>query len=107
MKSTTSKLDKVTLGPKNDRRIKLTEEDKEKIRSYESTGEYTRKELAEKFGVHYSYIRMIVDPDALKQVKEINKKNRHKYPHDKEHRRIYQQELRARKRRLMSGETSV
>lgn len=53
-----------------DRRRRLTDKDKEKIRELYATGKYGHRPLARMFHVSRSLIRIVVDPDCAKRVKD-------------------------------------
>ena len=64
------KVDKLKLSESQDRRRKLTEVQKEKIREIYKEGEYSQRQLAEKYGVSKSLIGIIVNPKRAKKVQE-------------------------------------
>lgn len=53
-----------------DRRRKLTEQDREKIRELYATGKYGHRPLAKMFHVSRSLIGIVVNPDRAKRVKD-------------------------------------
>jgi hypothetical protein len=53
-----------------DRRRRLTDQDKDKIRELYATGKYGHRPLARMFHVSRSLIRIVVDPDCAKRVKD-------------------------------------
>lgn len=53
-----------------DRRRRLTDQDKEKIRELYATGKYGHRPLARMFRVSRSLIRIVVDPDCAKKVRD-------------------------------------
>lgn len=53
-----------------DRRRRLTDQDKEKIRELYATGKYGHRPLAKIFNVSRSLIRIVVDPDCAKRVND-------------------------------------
>lgn len=52
-------------GTKNDRRIKLTPEQKEEIRL--NRGNLSQRKLAKEYGVSRRTVQFIIDPDKLKE----------------------------------------
>lgn len=60
------KSEKLKLPPSKDRRRKLTDEQKEEIRSIYAEGKCGTRSLAKQFGVSRSTIQVIVNP-AIKQ----------------------------------------
>ena len=57
-------------NPKHDRRVKLTEEDKENIRIEYSKGDTSHNKLAVKYGVSKRLISFVLNPDKLEKAKE-------------------------------------
>ena len=57
-------------NPKHDRRVKLTDEDKENIRIEYSKGDTSHNKLAAKYGVSKRLISFVLNPDKLEKVKE-------------------------------------
>lgn len=94
------KSEKIKLDPSQDRRRKLTEEQKEEIRRIYKSGVCGTRPLAKQFGVHRSTIQIIVNPVRAEQVKQRAKEHWRDYQQPKEkwaetireHRR-YKQEL--------------
>lgn len=74
-------VDKYAVGQANDRRRKLTEEQKEEIRELYLKGGWSHKTLAERYKVSKSLITIVLNPNRAEKVK-----NR-----IKEHWRDYQQ----------------
>jgi hypothetical protein len=64
------RLDKTRVGKKNDRRIKLTDEQKDEIKSLGDN--HSQRELARMYGVSRRLIQFIIYPEKL----EENKKRR-------------------------------
>lgn len=94
-KSSTIKLD-----PSQDRRRKLTEEQKEEIRRIYESGVCGTRPLAKQFGVSRSTIQIIVNPTRAAQVKQRMKDHWRDYRPSKEEwaetireHRHYKQEL--------------
>lgn len=94
------KSEKIRLSPSQDRRRKLTDEQKEQIRELYETGLVSQRELARQFNVNRSTIQIIVNPNRAVKVKQRIKEHWKDYRPDKEawsetmrkHRR-YKQEL--------------
>lgn len=94
-KSATIKLD-----PSQDRRRKLTEEQKEEIRSIYKSGVCGTRPLAKQFGVSRSTIQVIVNPNIAERHKKRSKEHWRDYKKSKEEwaatireHRHYKQEL--------------
>mgnify|MGYP001945381854 FL=1 len=84
-----------------DRRIKLTDEQREEIRKLYATGLYSQRKLAKKFGVSRRTIVFTIYPERL----EENKKRRQecggsKIYYDKDKHREYMRRHRQYKRQL-------
>lgn len=79
-----SLVDKIKLNEKQDRRVKLLTEDKERIRELYATGEYSLNDLAEQYNVSKKLIHIIVNPEVSKKSKEYAKENWKKYKSSKE-----------------------
>ena len=58
------KVDKMKLAPEQDRRRKLTDEQKEQIKDLYKTGEYSLNQLAQEYGVSKKLILLIVNPES-------------------------------------------
>lgn len=94
------KSEKIKLTPTQDRRRKLTDEQKQQIRELYSTGLYSQRNLADEFGVSKSTIAITVNPDRAAKVSQRIKDHWQEYRPDKktwaqimkEHRH-YKQEL--------------
>lgn len=96
------KSEKIKLSPKQDRRIKLNDKQREEIREKYMTGMYSQRNLAEEYGVSRRLITFILDPDKAKknaeQLKQRRADGRYKPSKEKwaaimrEHRQ-YKQEL--------------
>lgn len=78
-------IEKIKLNEKTDRRIKLTQEDKEEIRKMYASGLVSQRELARIFNVSRRSIQFAINPDkyreSLEQLKERQKDGRY---YDKE-----------------------
>ena len=90
---------KIKLDPSQDRRRKLTDEQKEEIRAIYATGVCGMRPLAKQFGVSRSLIQIIVNEKRAESVKQRMKEHWRDYkkPNDewaatvREHRRYKQQ----------------
>lgn len=94
------KSEKLKLPPNKDRRRKLTDEQKEEIRSIYAEGKCGTRPLAKQFGVSRSTIQIIVNPAIAERVKQRTKEHWRDYrPSKKEwattmkEHRHYKQEL--------------
>lgn len=87
--------------PEDNRRIKLTDDDKKEIVKLYATGMFSQRKLAEMFNVHRRSIQFVLNPEALKinneQRKERGKDGRY---YDKEKQREYMREYRRQKKIL-------
>ena len=94
------KSEKIKLSPTQDRRIKLTDEQKEEIKRLYATGLVGQRPLAKQFGVSRSLIQVIVNPEIAEKKKQRIKEHWRDYrPSKKEwaetikEHRHYKQEL--------------
>lgn len=78
------KSEKIKLNPSQDRRRKLTEEQKEEIRSIYKTGVCGTRPLAKQFGVSRSTIQVIVNPNIAERHKTRAKEHWRDYKQPKE-----------------------
>ena len=93
------KSERIKLSESQDRRRKLTDEQKEEIKKLYATGLVGQRPLAKQFGVSRSTIQLIVNPERAKTVKERVKEHWRDYRPSKEewaetireHRRYKQQ----------------
>lgn len=85
----------------NDKRIKLTDEQREKIREEYSTGLISHRNLAKKYNVNRKTIYNILHPNKYQEQLEKNKEEKHsqKY-YDKEKHKEYIKEHRRYKQAL-------
>lgn len=88
-------------NPKHDKRVKLTDEDKENIRKEYASGLISHRGLAEKYKVSRRLIQFILNPDKLeiakKQFTERQKDGRY---YDKEKHKEYMKNHRKHKKDL-------
>lgn len=88
-------------NPNNDRRFKLTEEDKEDIRKRYAKGDTSYSKLATEYGVSKRLIGLIIKPEKLeimkKQFAERQKDGRY---YDKDKHREYMKNHRDYKKKL-------
>lgn len=94
------KSEKIKLAPCQDRRRKLTEEQKDEIRRIYKTGVCGTRPLAKQFGVSRSLIQIIVNPVRAESIKQRRKEHWRDYRPSKEEwaatvreHRHYKQEL--------------
>lgn len=57
-------------NPKYDKRVKLTDEDRENIRKEYTTGLISQRQLAEKYGVSKRLIQFVLSPEKAKEAKQ-------------------------------------
>lgn len=96
------KSDKIAINnPKLDKRVKLTDQQKENIKEEYETGLTSQRKLAEKYGVSRRLIQFILDPEkaarAKQQFSERQKDGRY---YDKDKHKDYVKEHRRRKNEL-------
>lgn len=96
-----SKVDKVTLGDKFDRRRKLTDEQYDEIRHKYSTGDYSYNKLAKEYDVSKKLIMIIVNPESKRKNDERIKAHWKDYVVSKEERTRIMREHRAYKKQLL------
>lgn len=94
------KSEKIKLPEEYDRRCKLTQDKRDKIKELYATGMYSMRQLAKEYGVDKSYISLLVNPDRAAKVKANRKANAERYKVDKEERNRIMREYRQRKQRL-------
>lgn len=70
------KSEKMKLSKEQDRRIKLTDEQREEIRHKYSTGLYSQRKLAEEYNVSRRLITFILDEEKAKRAKELLKERK-------------------------------
>ena len=73
------KSEKIKLDPTQDRRRKLTDDQKEEIIKIYKSGVCGMRPLAEKYGVSRSMIQILVNPERAAYVKKYKKENWSKY----------------------------
>ena len=80
------KSEKIKLTRSQDRRIKLTDEQREEIRQKYSTGLYSQRALAKEYGVSRRLITFIIDDTKYQRCREQFKERRAdgRYKPDKE-----------------------
>lgn len=59
------------IKPEDDRRVKLTDEQREQIRELYKLPDYSQRRLAGEFGVSRRLIQFILDPEKEKRQKEL------------------------------------
>lgn len=97
-------VDKFTIekdfGKSNDKRIKLTDEQRDLIVVLHKQGE-SQRSLATQFNVSRRLIGFIVNPDSLKEFKE-KRKGSHKKYYDTERHKNYMRSHREHKKELLT-----
>ena len=78
------KIDKIKLSESQDRRRKLSNEQKDTIREMYSTGNWSLNTLASKFSVSKKSILLIVNPTSAQRDKEYKKENWREFQKSKE-----------------------
>ena len=78
------KSERIKLAPHQDRRRKLTDEQKEEIKRLYATGLIGQRPLAEQFGVSRSLIQIIVNPEIAEKKKQRIKEHWRDYRPSKE-----------------------
>ena len=73
------KSEKIKLQGLQDRRRKLTDEQKEEIRAIYATGKVGQRPLAKQFGVSRSLIQIIVNPEIAEKKKQRMKEHWREY----------------------------
>lgn len=96
-----TKVDKIRLNENQDRRVKLTTKDKEKIVELYNMGTYSLQKLANKYGVSKKLILITVNPLSMEKSKNNSKMNWKKYQQSKEVRVKSNQKTRQYKRELL------
>ena len=92
------------IGRKNDKRIKLTDEQREEIIHRYKKGDIGMRPLARKYGVHRTTIRNVVKPERYQAQLDRYKREKmsaHYYNRDK--RRQYMRNFRQHIRELKEG----
>jgi len=70
------KAEKIKLSREQDRRVKLTDEQREEIKHKYSTGLYSQRALAREYNVSRRLITFIIDDNKYKRAKEQFKERR-------------------------------
>lgn len=94
------KSEKILLSEKQDRRRKLTSEQKNKISDMYSTGLYSLNQLAKQFGVSKKTVLLIVNPESAAKAKQYRKDNWRQWQRTGEEWNATQREHRAYKQKL-------
>lgn len=99
------KSEKLRLSETQDRRRKLTEEQRQEIRDLRSTGLFSLNDLAKRFGVSKKLIILIVNPESAENAKQYRKENWRNWKRTGEEWNRIQREHRQYKHNLyMNGE---
>lgn len=93
------KVDKMHLSEEQDRRVKLTKDDKENIRKMYQSGYFSLNDLAREFNVSKKLILITVNPES-KRKSDQRIKDHWKDYYDKERHRIAVGETRKYKKEL-------
>lgn len=94
------KSEHIPLSEKQDRRIKLTKEQKKKIVRLYATGQYSLNVLADQFRVSKKTILLIVNPESATKAKQYRKDNWRRWQKTGEEWNKIQKEHRAYKQKL-------
>lgn len=94
------KSEKIKLPPEKDRRRKLTDDQKEQIKSIYAEGSIGTRALAKQFGVSRKTIQLIVNPETKRKQDERIKKHWKDYRPTKEERAAIMREHRKYKQQL-------
>jgi len=94
------KSEKIKLSREQDRRIKLTETQREEIKKEYSTGLIGQRPLAKKYGVSRGLIQIIVNDEIAEKKKQYSKDSWKKYQLSKEERNKVSREYRRYKQNL-------
>lgn len=92
--------EKIKLSEQQDRRKKLMEQDKEKIKDLYSTGLYSLNDLARRFKVSNKTILLTVNPNSAMKAKEYRKEHWRNWQRTGEEWNRIQREHRAYKQEL-------
>lgn len=92
---------KLKMKKENDKRIKLTNENKQEIRKMYETGMYSQRQLASMFNVSRRSIQFAINPDNYRRNLDllIERRKDGRY-YDKEKHTEYVREYRKRKKKL-------
>lgn len=99
------KSESIRLQGLQDRRRKLTDEQRELIKKMYSTGDWSLNKLAAQFGVSKKTILLLVNPNSADRAKEYRKENWREFQKPKEERTRATREHRRYKQALyLSGQ---
>ncbi|MDR2044863.1 MAG: hypothetical protein LBQ15_10995 [Clostridium sp.] len=102
------KSEKIRLAENQDRRRKLTQEQKDEIVALYATGKHSLRSLGRQFGVDRTYMKILVNPDRAETVKNRIKEHWHDYVPSKEQRNEIMREHRQYKHSLyLKGELRI
>ena len=96
-------VDKYATGQAHDRRLKLTEEQKEEIRELYTKGGWSHKTLAERYKVSKSLITIVLNPDRYEKVKNRIKEHWKDYQQHGEEWAITMRNHRQYKKKLLEA----
>lgn len=99
------KSESIRLQGLQDRRRKLTDEQKEAIKEMYATGNWSLAKLGAEFGVSKKTVLLLVNPDSADKAKEYRKENWREFQRTKEERTAATREHRRYKQSLyLSGQ---
>lgn len=102
------KSEKIKLSETQDRRRKLTTEQKEEIAQLYSTGSYSLMQLARQYDVSKKTVLLIVNKESADKAKQYRKENWQQWQRTKEERAVTVREHRHYKQSLyLKGELNV
>ena len=95
------KSEKIKLPKELDRRVKLTDEQREEIKELYSTGCYSLNGLAKQFGVSKKTILLIVNEESAERARQYRKEHWKEFQYTKEKHREAIKKTRRYKQSLM------
>lgn len=95
------KSEKIRLPKELDRRVKLTDKQREEIKDLYGTGFYSLNELAKRFGVSKKTILLIVNKESAERAKQYRKEHWKEFQSTKEEHREAIKKTRQYKQSLM------
>ena len=95
------KSEKIKLPKELDRRVKLTDKQREEIKDLYGTGFYSLNELAKRFGVSKKTILLIVNKESAERAKQYRKEHWKEFQSTKEEHREAIKKTRQYKQSLM------
>lgn len=98
--------ERIPLPRELDRRVKLSEEQKDEIRHKYETGLYSQRQLANEYGVSRRLIVFVVHPERYERAKKITAQHHREGRYDtskEEHARIVREHRRYKQRLYIAG----